>query len=190
MSVLWEQLLSLTRTGPHNKDRKALLVLTVNKSQKNKQKALSENLKIWMHLDFFKFPEFQFYLDTLQSKSWPSYSESRKQLALPKVDKECFAMSALLINFIMARAFPLTSCLKDLNQEYSLWSLIIPRPFRIYKNSNLDNAYSDNKSHKLILISDFSNELQTLQTFWRNSLQLQGSPQEKWVTNIFDTWHC
>lgn len=55
------------------------------------------------------------YLDTLQSKSNPSYSESTKQFALPNVDNECFATSALFINFIIALGFPLMSCLQDLH---------------------------------------------------------------------------
>lgn len=57
------------------------------------------------------------HLETLHSKSMPSYKESTKQLAEPSEDSECLAMSAPFISFIMARALPLTSCLKVLKRN-------------------------------------------------------------------------
>lgn len=51
------------------------------------------------------------HLDTLHSKSMPSYSESTKQLALPRVDSVCLATSALFMSFIIALGLPVTSCL-------------------------------------------------------------------------------
>lgn len=54
------------------------------------------------------------HLDTLHSKSRPSCRESTKQLAEPSEDRECLAMSAPFISFIIARALALTSCLKEL----------------------------------------------------------------------------
>lgn len=50
-------------------------------------------------------------LEMLQSKSMPSCSESTKQLADPREDSECLAMSAPFISFSIARALLLTSCL-------------------------------------------------------------------------------
>lgn len=61
--------------------------------------------------------EEEHYLDTVHSKSMPSWSESTKQLADPKRDRECLAMSAPFISFNMARALLLTSCLKVLQRK-------------------------------------------------------------------------
>lgn len=58
------------------------------------------------------------YLETLHSKSMPSCKESTKQLADPSEDRECLAMSAPFISFIIARALVLTSCLKELQSKH------------------------------------------------------------------------
>lgn len=58
------------------------------------------------------------HLEMLQSKSKPSCRESTKQLADPKEDNECLAMSAPFISFSIARALLLTSYLKVLCKKY------------------------------------------------------------------------